>query len=251
MKLVAALLILVFFGCAGPSEAPFIEVRGWGTMREVLREGDTRGRVPLVAVVEDHTWGVGALEGLEGEITIVDGEVSIAQVVDGELVLRGLRKRDEASLLVLAEVSAWHEDSLPQVRGLRDLETVLEGRVRLAGLDPGLTPVPVHVEGTFERLSLHVLDGSCPVARPDGPPPWRWEGGGARGGLVGVYAEGQGGVMTHHGQRLHLHAVVVDPDGRVLSGHVDDVALGEGSSLFLPAPDGAPVQGGLRVETGS
>ena len=43
---------------------------------------------------------------------------------------------------MLAEVSAWHEDSLPQVRGLRDLETVLEGRVRLAGLDPGRIRAP-------------------------------------------------------------------------------------------------------------
>ena len=91
MKPLAAILALVIAGCAAPSEAPFIEVRGWGTMREVLREGDTRGRVPLVAVVEDHTWGVGALEDLEGEITIVDGEVSIAQVVDGEHEQAGMR----------------------------------------------------------------------------------------------------------------------------------------------------------------
>lgn len=235
----AALFLSVLASCAstgGPEAIATVE--GWGSMREVLREGNTEGRVRLEGVVRPGTWGIGALENLEGEITIVDGIASLAIVEDGELTHRTLGKRDEATLLVLTSVQEWTEYELPEVRTLGDLGYALSKATEAAGFDAKVAPVPVRIEGPFEHIGLHVLDHSCPIANPDGPPPWRWSGTGTSGTIVGVYVEGQGGVLTHHGQDYHLHAAVRAEDGPLLSGHLEEIALGPDVRLYLPASAG-------------
>jgi len=85
-----------------------------GTFQDVLRDGRTEGRVPLAGIAdrdEDAEQGelvaLGALEGLEGEVTIVDGEVWLSRVRDGSLtteVGRGIG--GNATLLVSTRVRA-------------------------------------------------------------------------------------------------------------------------------------------------
>ena len=229
-----ALLSCVLSACASSGPEPAFEVSCWGTMREVLREGDDRARVPLARVVEKGTWGVGALAGLEGEVTVIDGKAHVAKVVDEGLYLRSMRPRDEASLLVLASVQGWTASSMVQTRTLSDLEHLIAKRVESMGFDASNAPLPIRIEGDFDELSLHVIDGACPIADPDGSPPWRHQCEGVTGTLVGIYAEGQEGKLTHHARRLHLHALVETAEGRVLSGHVDEAAVGEGAQLMLP-----------------
>ena len=68
----AFLGLTAFAGCAAPTWNG--KVAQWGTMRAVLQEGRTEGRVSLAeACREPHSFGVGALEGLTGEVLILDG----------------------------------------------------------------------------------------------------------------------------------------------------------------------------------
>lgn len=217
------------------TDAPFARVECWGEMREVLREGRSHGRVRLRDVVETGTWGVGALAELAGEVTVLDGEATLAVVRDGELQLRAPRGGDLAALLVLATVEGWRRVELPQACKLADLELVIAQALERAGFDPGAAPVPLRVEGSFDRLDLHVIAGACPVADPGGAPPWRWSGAGSRGTLVGIHAAGAAGRLTHHGRSTHLHAVVETVEGERVSGHVEELALGADAVLFVPA----------------
>jgi len=82
-------------------------------------------------------------------------------------------------------------------------------------------------------VQLHVPDHSCPIANPDGPPPWRFAGESERVVLAGFHAENSAGRLTHHGTSSHTHALVA---GREVSGHLDDVAFPPGARLFLPGP---------------
>lgn len=233
LALVAGLLS----SCATtPKQEPFAQLECWGSMREVLREGKSHERVRLQSVAEKGTWGLGVLTDMEGEITIVDGKAALAIVEDGELTHRPLSHRDGATLLVLARVQDWSEQVLPEVRTLGDLQVVIEAAIKGSALEFDGGPVPIRVEGNFEHLGLHVLDHSCPIANPTGPKPWRWEGLGSNGSIVGIYAKDQGGVLTHHGQEVHLHAVVNTRDGEQLSGHLESVKLGPDVRLYLPAP---------------
>lgn len=206
----------------------------WGQLRNVMRDGETFRRVRLSQVARPGTWGVGALEELAGEVTVLDGVVTIAEVADGELRVRSATSREFATLLVLADAEGWVEREVVAARA-PDVDVVLDASLRELGFDPQARPVAVRIEGEFDSLALHVVAGNCPIANPDGPAPWRWSGGGARGTLVGVFAPGRAGDLTHHNHRFHLHALVTTPDGRRISGHVDDVAFAEGVRLLAPA----------------
>ena len=53
------------------------------------------------------------------------------------------------------------------------------------------------------------------------------------GTLIGFYATGREGEMTHHGTRTHIHAVLVHK-GRTITGHVERVSVAAGAALRVP-----------------
>ena len=216
-------------------------VHSFGAMREVLRDGRTEARVALEDVLSPDTVAVGATEGLAAEITIDRGAVHLAEVVreaDPSLRSIGVRRDatgERATLLITAEVETWEPSPLSPVEDLAALEDAVRAAALAAGIDPA-KPLPFRVEGTASALQLHVLDHSCPIAHPEGPAPWRFDGQAVPVQLVGFYAEDAGGVLTHHGQRSHVHAVLPEEG---VAGHVDAVRF-EGmdvasARLFLPA----------------
>lgn len=228
-------LLLALASCASPrAETRWPAVRHWGELRAVLREGRTEGRVRLADVLGPHTLAVGALEGLEGEITARAGVAHVARVDPSSpsgASTRLATEADRAALLVAADVERWSEHDLWPVSGRAELERAIASIAAEHGLVRG--PFPFRVEGVASALELHVLDRSCPLANPDGPSPWRYTSSSEPAALIGFYAEGQAGILTHHGQSTHAHAILV-PSG--ISGHVDAVAFEAGARLFLPAP---------------
>src|SRR5687767_5611127 len=75
---------------SGRSEAPALDgsaragaaqgVRWYGALHAIMHEGRTASAVELSAVVPGpHVWGLGALEGLRGEVTVLDDEVWLAR----------------------------------------------------------------------------------------------------------------------------------------------------------------------------
>lgn len=212
---------------AGAGGPPAVE--SWGTMREALRLGRSEARVSLDGLAADGAIGVGALAGLAGEVTIVDGRVliSTAGAGDRSCVLREAPGGAAATLLVRAEVDHWQERSLPDCASYDALEAAIAAALRANGFDAA-TPTPVRVRGRASRVAFHVIDGACPIADPDGPAPWRFDGAIDDVELVGFYVEGAAGRYTHHTRSSHLHVVAAD-----MMGHLDDVWLTD-VSLRLP-----------------
>ena len=208
-------------------------MRHWGEMRLVLRDGRTEGRVDLDDALGPNTYAVGALEGLAAEITVLGGVAQLAEVLDSAspdgLHTRAVIDGDRATLLIAADVAEWNQHSIEGVANLDELET----RIGLIAAAEGIesVPFPFRVEGTASRLDLHVLDHSCPIAHPDGPSPWRFSGEDEPATLVGFYAKDAGGILTHHGQATHTHAVLPQ---RGISGHLDEVSFASGARLYLP-----------------
>jgi hypothetical protein len=214
--------------CAAPAtDGPFA-LRSWGTMAEVLREGHAEGRVDLSEAARAGTIAVGALEGLRGEVTVVEGEVIVAVPSPGNgISLRPPAPGERAALLILAQVSVWDRIPLPDCADYAALEEAIAAALAARGHDLAV-PIPLRVRGQATALQFHVLDGACPYAQPDGPPPRRYAATDARVELVGFYAEGSGGEFTHHNHSSHLHAIVSDA-----MGHLDEVSLRE-AVLLLP-----------------
>jgi len=209
-------------------------VRSWGGLRMVLREGHSEGRVALVDVIGPDSFALGSLAGLAGEITVVDGDVNLAEVKGGDpalgLRVRGVEEGDLATILALSDVPLWTEQKLGMVEDNATLEDMVLEAAKAEGIDVS-QPFPFRVEGTAAMIDVHVLNQSCPIAQPDGPAPWRFAGSGEPVVLVGFFAENGAGVLTHHGQKTHIHVVLPE---RNASGHVDGIAFGAGARLMLP-----------------
>lgn len=227
-------LLFVAASCAAPTLPTEAEVSTWGTMREVLREGQSGGRVALTTLAIKDAVGVGAMADLAGEVTVLDGRVLVAAGGDRDSEgasaprVRDAVDGDSASLLVLASVPAWEEVPVGDCASYGELETAIAEQLGKRGIDLA-NPTPVRVRGRAQHLALHVIAGACPIANPSGPRPWRFSGPVEEVQLVGFYAEGAAGRLTHHDRSSHLHAVADE-----IMGHLDEVAL-EGAVLLLPA----------------
>lgn len=227
---VAALFALC--GCRVQSEA--LRTTTWGSMSEVMRQGRTEGRISLQSVLTSREMvGIGALEGLCGEIAILDGEAWTARNEGGLVCERGARADDRATLLVISDVDEWHTTALDSDTDYAAFECALADLAASCGLD-GRPAWPFVVEGELRRVETHVLNGQCPFSGPVDPEhePIRRSFEAVRAKLIGYYAPASDGRLVHRGQATHAHLLVEEP--AIYVGHVDSFELAAGTVLHVP-----------------
>lgn len=218
------------------------DIEQFGAMRDVMREGHTEPRISLEDVVaQPHAFAVGALAGLAGEITIVDGDVWVSRVADGGLYVTGPEATDgdQATLLTLSYAGKWRDITIEKAVEGPALEAFIEQTARMHGTDTA-KPFPFVIEGRLANLDLHVINGYCPIATDPATvdaQPWRWSNSRPTDvTIVGFYAPDAAGVMTHHGTSIHAHAIL-SVDDEILTGHVDRLALEPGMTLRISTED--------------
>ncbi len=208
------------------------EIKRWGTVVEVMRDGRTEGRVRLVDAAQGpETIGVGALEGLAGEISIVDGATWTSRVGPNGRVttLHGSAQDERATFLVTADVGDWVEIPI-------EVDMDLDQFVQLTGWRGGdWNSVPFVVKGKLEALRSHVVNGACPKssAAVGAHAPARRDSEDVFGMLVGFWTRDTSGTLTHPGESLHVHAIV-NGDGGGYTSHVESVRLSAGSIVRVP-----------------
>lgn len=204
-------------------------------MREVMHDGKTWGRVALTDVLGSKaTVGIGALEGLRGEIAIVDGVAWVARVEGGQLICtREARASDRATLLALSDVEEWQAIRLDEGALPGELEPLLARVAEQTGLGCD-EPWPFVIEGELVAVESHVLNGKCPFAGTveQAYEPLRRSIASQRGRLIGFYAPSASGTLVHHGQTTHVHIVLDEPN--IYVGHVDRTGVGAGATLLVP-----------------
>jgi len=229
---IAGLLLAALAACRSSEPG----MRSWGSMREVMAEGKTHGRVEIAGVLDSPgIVGIGALEGLRGEIAILDGVAWVARV-DAQLsCARGARPQERATLLAISDVDEWSEVELESAASQSEFELQLEQLGRRSDLAKR-GAWPFVVEGELLAVETHVLNGQCPFAAAvdAGHEPIRRSFASVRAKLIGFYAPSSGGELVHHGQVTHAHLLVETPE--VYVGHVDSVSFTAGACLRIPAP---------------
>jgi acetolactate decarboxylase len=213
------------------------DVRIHGALRAMMHEGQTGPTVRLDSLLPNpRLYAVGALADLAGEVTVVGGQAYLA-VPEGAGAARtdtSLRPTASATLLVATEVPDWVSVTTDRAIRFDDLDERIASLAAAAGWTPK-DRFPFLLEGTFEKLRWHVIDGR------------RLAAGGshqdhqsaavqagrerARATLVGFYSDHDQGVFTHMGSRTHIHCVVHEP---VASGHVDHIEIPAGITLRFP-----------------
>jgi acetolactate decarboxylase len=208
-------------------------VRWSGAQRDVLR-GAIDGRVALADLrTLPHLYALGPLEGVRGEVTVIDGAPAIARVVDGRVTVESSFDV-RACFLVYASVARWHEEHVARpLHDLSELDRYVRDMATSRGLGADL-PVPFLLRGTATSTTCHVLD------KRDGLPhtPERHEAAKFRFTLeslpveaIGFYSPSHRGVFTPQDSDLHVHLKTAD--GRS-SGHVERLRLASGWRLAVP-----------------
>ncbi len=216
----------------------------YGTMHEAIGQRQYQGRVQLSEPIQrSHFFGLGALARLEGEITIADGHVTVTEV-DAAGRLRSshdaaLDKR--ATILAGAYVSVWTEQIVAANLAANKYDEFIESAAATAGINTS-APFVFTVEGEFNGLKLHVINGACPVHAqrnnihiPVQHQPYETVLNHIRGKLVGIFAKNAAGNLTHPDLSTHTH-VVFDNElsGEIMTGHVERVELAADAVLRLP-----------------
>ncbi|HEY8367843.1 MAG TPA: hypothetical protein VIM86_00860 [Thermodesulfobacteriota bacterium] len=249
-----ALLTLAAAALATPArraraaEALPFDIRVYGHFERMMRDAAFAGRVRLAdAVSAPGVYAVGALAGLEGEVTAHGGRLFVSYGRRAGARIVPAPPDAEAALLVTARVERWVEEPIEvDLAAMPDIEAAVAAAAARRGIDAS-RPFPFLVRGTITGYAWHVLAGP-------GEPPGGEHGGrgghGRRGGhaaadrvvrrgdrmaadLVGFYSgPALEGVITHPGERIHVH--LLDP-GRTVTGHLDAFGLAAGAVLSLPA----------------
>lgn len=241
MRSLLVVVLPLVLGCTAVPAQRAVDVRNFGTLFGVHREGDLSAKVSLADVVPGpRCFAVGALEGMRGEITIADDQVWISKPIESGGARRvtttcSARSDEKAALLVTARVNRWKTVTVSEDVPPAGLDDFIARVAAREGIDVS-RPFPFLVDGPLVALDFHVVDGT--QLAQTGSPPEHHAGSGVRekrdrvsAHLVGFYAATGQGVIVHHDSRTHTHVVL---DGPAITGHVDAVGLAKGAVLSLP-----------------
>lgn len=211
------------------SSALVAQVIATGAMHEVIHNGRGAGVISMDSLTGPGLYGVGPLEHLRGEITVIDGVCHVARVINHSV--RVSANRDvRAPFFVHARVERWEPVELPDhVLDLAGLDAFLTAR---AGADPG--PFAFRLVGEVDSASAHVL--AVPEhmevrsreeahafdvhLRFDREPVE----------LIGFFSTMHRTVFTHHDSNIHVH--LISPD-RKRMGHADMATWRPGGMRLL------------------
>jgi acetolactate decarboxylase len=240
---VSSTICLYIFDDAPIQRAGMVEYVG--RQASILETGRAEGVFNLSRLKgRPNLFGVGAVEGLDGEITIWDSRLLVTRVREQRLEpAEGWNHR--AIFLVWAEVARWVDQPIPdEIRTQGQLQQLVRAKATEAGIDPD-DPFPFRVTGRVASLEWHVN-----VDRTDGQPidqrrfersKERFQETDLMVEILGFHSTAHAGVFIKNSSTdanqppdaLHLH---VRPQNRPgVTGHVDRLTLGKGMTLSLPA----------------
>ncbi len=231
------LACLAATGCHAPGRATegADGVVAWaGEQHKAVHDGDVGAKVQLIDLARrPHLYAIGPLEGLVGEITVLDGRPTIS-TVEGTTFRTHASLDHGAAFFVWTYAADWKRAALPDsVRTLEQLEAYLPAAARAAGLDAAV-PLAFRIDGKVESLNYHVL--SPPAYSP--PTFEDHEKSKVHSSvatkavrMVGFYSTEHRGVFTPGTSDVHVHFVT--DDGQ-LAGHVEGFVLAPGAMLLFP-----------------
>lgn len=227
-------LNILFFGCS-TKESEY-EIYHVGALKKVMKENNMIAHIHLDTIKnKQNLYALGALEDLEGEVTIFNGTPFISKSKDGENVSIHKNFNHKAAFLVYTNVPKWREIIIPNNIAEKDsLEFFIYQTAKSHKIDIS-KPFPFLIEGKAERISWHVINWDINDSEHTHE---KHVKSGAHGELTnqnisifGVYSDKHHGVFTHHTTNLHMHVLTED---RKIAGHLDDLRLGENMILKLP-----------------
>jgi len=203
------------------------EVTVYGALRDVMHKNDVGGKITLnlLGPMEDLI-GVGAVEGLNGEITIVDGKALISTYSDNMYSLDKSTNVD-AALLVVSNVGDLKKHQIDSPIGsITELEDWLNKYVVNNGLGDESFAFRMEVTG---KANWHVISPPDPGQdHNSAAKKFNYKG---KFQAVGFFSRVHQGVFTHQGRFTHLHFI---DEQTHFAGHLDEMVSEGTVTIYLP-----------------
>lgn len=227
------LILFLLMSCQGKQEPYKVYYQVYGKLMEIMQQNQLQARVSLSDLtLTANSYGLGAMEGLKGEILISEGKV-ITSIANPDSILMGNSNDVSAALLVTTEVAEWNILELNSSENMKGLESLILSKADEFNLDTN-DVIPFKIEATPKSLNWHIINAS--LATEQNHQAYKESG---RTGvledeavkIIGFYSKNHQGVFTHHGSFLHLHFITANGE---LMGHVDDLELTGNWKLEIP-----------------
>jgi acetolactate decarboxylase len=233
-KFIITLVIATMFmiGCERQNQP---EVMVHGELKKIMHGGAREGIVNLTDVLEnEHLYGLGAMENLDGEIIIMDSEILISRAELGNVpdIQLDVTDNEKALLLVTSEVLSWKETVVEKSTKSGSIDEVIKTHANELGIDSN-KPFPFIIEGDFESMNWHIISSPDPGGSHDDhlKQSWKRADENIKGKILGFYSEHHKAIFTHHTTFTHMHIVYENEN---LSGHVDEMVLKKNWKLKVP-----------------
>lgn len=197
-----------------------------------------RNYLPVVALkdaVDGHaTDAVGALSGLRGEISMIEGKLIVSYGAACAAACPPVAS-ETATLLATASAQYWRSIAIDKDLDAKAVESFIRAQAKASGLDD--KPFPFRINGTVTDFVMHVNAAPNPRFKGHGSFDEMAVTGLAKGprlegSVVGFYAPPPlQGVITHMGDYFHSHYV---DETRTATAHLDTFGVAAGSTLLLP-----------------
>ncbi len=228
---------LVLASCVAP--VPWDEeVQTFGALRAMFHDDQTGPMVNLGQLLPAaDLYGVGALADLAGEVTIVGGKAYLSYPEGDSARTETVSTSEEAAtLLVVTRVPGWRRIVTKAPIRYDEIDEKIGELAAAAGMDVDRR-LPFLLEGEFEDLQWHVIDGRRLAAGGTSHEDHlgsavKLKRDRASATLIGFYSNKDQGVFTHMGSVTHIHCVLEDP---ISAGHVDHVTIPAGTTVKFPA----------------
>lgn len=218
-----ASLVLLIAWATMPTQAQVIAT---GSLRATMWEGQLTGLISMDSLAVAGTFGLGPLEYLQGEITLMDGRSFISYMENDSTVVVEEQMQVSAPFFVHQLVAEWEEVALAdKVIDLPSLDAFLSKRF----VDRE-APFFFRLRGKVTEGTAHVMDVP-PGTTINGPSDAHFSQKhftvkAAEVELIGVFSTKHKTVFTHHDSNIHVHLITAD---RALMGHLDQLRMDPGT----------------------
>ena len=188
-------------------------------MRDVMWEGDLKGKIETDSLNNKETYGLGPIEFLKGEIVVFDGQTFVSKVIDS--IFHQVTKIPS----VRAPFFVYSTNSdLKVIEFNRENFTLKELEEYINSVYKDYNqPLLLRIDGLFDNIKLHSvnLPEGKKVSSPDeahqGLTQYDFKN--ISGSLIGFFSRNHKAVFTHHDSFFHAH--FISDDLKVL-GHIDE-----------------------------
>ena len=248
MKKTTVVAMSVLLGACATVTVPAVKdglVEYYGSQKTIFDIGKAEAKVPLAAMSGDAaSFGVGAVAGLDGEITVFDGKPYVTKVRGNGYTMDN--SQDHAAVFAVWTTNkAWRDEPLPaEVKTYLDLQRHVKARAAAAGIDVGksfpflLTGTPVEVKW---HINVDLTEGKPIDSKLFAKSKANYVMKNEPVDIIGFHSEKHPGVfisayapaIKDKDVKNTIHFHLVSKDGKS-AGHIDDIVLGTGMTLRLP-----------------